>query len=317
MANMDKVLIKETTLINIANTIRSKTGKTSKFLPNEMINEILNIGGDWSVFGYKGFPDWLIKEYNDTLEFSKINEFSSSDLGKYARTLLIYDNKNMLYESRSNLFKNYNTLREIKNINIAAKQSGTNMSSAFYEKTELIKVENMINNGNYKCTDVSSMFYGCYSLISAKNINLNNVTNVFSMFYNCTGLKEVTLFNTNSLKSLNMMFQNCISLVTIDFFDISAADNLYAMFNNCQKLENVPVFNIPNASIVNSMFSNCYNLTDQSLDNILQMCITGTKVGNKKLTEVGINHTHFYPASRIQALPHYQDFLNAGWTIGY
>ena len=35
------------------------------------------------------------------------------------------------------------------------------------------------------------------------------------------------------------------------------------------------------------------------------------------LAQLGITDTTAYPTSRIQALPHYQDFLDAGWTIGY
>ena len=63
---------------------------------------------------------------------------------------------------------------------------------------------------------------------------------------------------------------------------------------------------------------NCPNLTDTSLDNLLQMCINSnvTSSTRKNLNDVGLTATD-YPVSRIQALPHYQDFINAGWTIGY
>jgi len=66
------------------------------------------------------------------------------------------------------------------------------------------------------------------------------------------------------------------------------------------------------------MFTLCSNLTDESLDNILQMCINTTSVYTrpKTLTELGFN-VGYYSASRIQSLPHYNDFINAGWTIGY
>ena len=64
------------------------------------------------------------------------------------------------------------------------------------------------------------------------------------------------------------------------------------------------------------MFFYCFSLSDTSLDNILQMCINATSyTATKTLNHIGI-YLDTYPASRIQALPHYQDFLDAGWTIG-
>ena len=54
-----------------------------------------------------------------------------------------------------------------------------------------------------------------------------------------------------------------------------------------------------------------------NLNNILLSCISATSyTETKTLTQLGI-YSYRYPASRIQALPNYQDFLNAGWTTGY
>ena len=57
------------------------------------------------------------------------------------------------------------------------------------------------------------------------------------------------------------------------------------------------------------------SLTNESLDNILQFCIT-SKIENGTLKYLGLT-SNYYPATTIQSLPHYQDFINAGWTIGY
>ena len=57
------------------------------------------------------------------------------------------------------------------------------------------------------------------------------------------------------------------------------------------------------------------SLTNESLDNILQFCIT-SKIENGTLQYLGFD-SNVYPINRIEALPHYQDFLDAGWTIGY
>lgn len=54
-----------------------------------------------------------------------------------------------------------------------------------------------------------------------------------------------------------------------------------------------------------------------AIDNILQSCITATSyTGVKNLLGLGFSST-YYPSADIQALPHYNDFISAGWAIGY
>jgi hypothetical protein len=47
------------------------------------------------------------------------------------------------------------------------------------------------------------------------------------------------------------------------------------------------------------------------------MCINATSyTGTKTFSKFGFN-SGYYAASKIQSLPSYQDFITAGWTIGY
>ena len=63
----------------------------------------------------------------------------------------------------------------------------------------------------------------------------------------------------------------------------------------------------------------------QSLDNILQMCISATSyAGQKTLAQLGFKKTidgvDVYPESRFvnnPNIPHYQEFLDAHWALGY
>ena len=90
-----------------------------------------------------------------------------------------------------------------------------------------------------------------------------------------------------------------------------------SMFSNCYSLRDVPVFDFSKATDMTNTFANCYILTDKSMDNILQTCIGATSfTGTKTLKNIGFN-SDYQTTARIQALPHYQDFINAGWTIGY
>ena len=128
----------------------------------------------------------------------------------------------------------------------------------------------------------------------------------------------VPLINTSNVQNMSYMFYNCVNLIEVPLFDTSSCTNAGNMFNGCTNLTTVPVFDTSKLTRLN-MFSNCPNLTDTSLDNILQMCINcnpSTSSTRKKLSDVGLTATN-YPATRIQALPHYQAFINAGWTIGY
>lgn len=73
-----------------------------------------------------------------------------------------------------------------------------------------------------------------------------------------------------------------------------------------------------NYSYLNNLFSDQDTLSNNTLNNILLMCINSTRVPsiNRKLTYLGLTSTK-YPASTIQSLSNYNDFISAGWTIGY
>ena len=159
-------------------------------------------------------------------------------------------------------------------------------------------------------------------VINTQMIDTSLLTTFRNMFVNTT-VEELDLSSWNTSKVTNMqnMFGSCKKLKTVKIgtaFDTSSVTTMDSMFNNCLVLENIPAFNASKVTNFGGMFSNVGpNLTDESLDNILLTCIsavsyTGTKTLNKLSFPSG-----WYPASRIQALPHYQDFINAGWTIGY
>ena len=150
-----------------------------------------------------------------------------------------------------------------------------------------------------------------------------NFITINQMFYNASNLKSVPLFNTSNVINMREMFRGCRALKTVPQFDTSKVTTIYGMFNDCISLKTLPLLDtgaLNTGSSINSVFVNCLNLSDQSLDNILQMCINATSLPSsvpKTLFNLGITSTTAYPASRIQALPHYQDFIDAGWTMGY
>lgn len=128
-------------------------------------------------------------------------------------------------------------------------------------------------------------------------------------------IKSIDEIDTSNMSNMNSMFNTCTHLYSIPLLDTSNVTNMANMFTRCLFLTDVPLLNTSKVTNMYGMFSDSFRLTDTSLDNVLQMCINSLET-NKTLTRLGFTST-YYSASRIQALPHYQDFIDAGWTIGY
>lgn len=180
--------------------------------------------------------------------------------------------------------------------------------------------KNIYDNWDATQTNLLSKFYQDKALEICPLVNTENATNMQEMFSGCYYLKSVPLLNTTNATNMSGMFYSCNLIKTIPQFDTSKNKNFSQTFYGCGKLENVPIFNVSNITGSNAfqnMFYDCGSLTDKSLDNILQMCINATGyTGTKTLYKLGIR-SGYYAVSRIQSLSNYQNFINAGWTIGY
>ena len=180
-------------------------------------------------------------------------------------------------------------------------------------------VKNIPDTTIVEGTDLTSAFHA-YKGTTIPLLDTSNVLVMTSMFSNCPNLITIPLLNTSKVNNMTTMFLDCSSLKSIPLLDTSSvlAINMSSMFSGCTNLETVPVLNTSNITSMNNMFAGCTSLSDASLDNILQMCINSkvTMQSRKKLSNVGLTAEN-YPVSKIQALPHYQGFIDAGWIIGY
>lgn len=177
-----------------------------------------------------------------------------------------------------------------------------------------------IMNNWVPVTSLMSKFENDTKLVYMPLVDTSLTTTMQNTFRNCSKLQTIPKLNTSNVTSLFNTFSGCTNLVEIPPLDTSKADTMRYMCTNCTYLRNVPVLDTSklNSSVsFQQTFSGCKNLTEESLDNILQMCINATLYnGTKKLTQLGFSSS-INPVSQIQALPHYQAFINAGWTIGY
>lgn len=160
------------------------------------------------------------------------------------------------------------------------------------------------------------------SIIDGYNyaLNIKNNWNSSVVSFNYKEDKNLVYFPLVDTSNVNQMistFSGCYCLTNVPELDTSNVTIMTQSFYNCYALKYVSVLNTSKVTTFNNVFSNSPSLNDESLDNILQMCINATSYnGTKTLSQMGFNK-YIYPVTRIQSLPHYQDFINAGWTIGY
>lgn len=68
-------------------------------------------------------------------------------------------------------------------------------------------------------TDMSSMFSGCYSLVSIPQLDTSSVTSMSGMFLNCYSLVSIPQLDTSKVENIGTignMFSNCYSLTHIN-----------------------------------------------------------------------------------------------------
>lgn len=154
-------------------------------------------------------------------------------------------------------------------------------------------------------------------IVNVKPFSLGNNIDMNSFFKNCINLENVPMLDTSKIKTMSSCFSSCGKIETMPLWNTSIVTTMSNMFSGCTELKNVPVLNTTTLLTASSMFSNCNKLTDESIDNILQMCANATLfTGTKTLYALGFRKT-IYTQAKIQSLPHYQDFIDAGWTTGY
>ena len=180
--------------------------------------------------------------------------------------------------------------------------------------------KNILNSWDATQTNLNAKFQNNKDLKYMPLVDTSNVVNLQATFEGCSNLYNVPLLNTSNVTTFYRSFKGCSVLAEIPQFNTQNVTTFYQAFMSCSALTTVPVLNtskVAGTISLQGVFANCAHLTDTSLDNILQMCINATSYGGTKtLSQLGLVST-YHPVSRIQALPHYQDFIDAGWTIGY
>ena len=125
-------------------------------------------------------------------------------------------------------------------------------------------------------TDLSYLFYNCYSLtfLNFCSFNSNQITDIKHLFHNCTSLTSLNLsnFNTEKITDMSYMFSYCSSLTSLDLsnFIIINVNNMSNMFYYCSSLEYLDLsnFNMNKVTDMSYMFSYCSSLKSLMLPNL-------------------------------------------------
>ena len=182
------------------------------------------------------------------------------------------------------------------------------------------EIENLPDAGEQNIVLGETIGYGrkfYEGITEIKNVNFDGITNMFQLFAGLSYLKTIPNMDTTNVTNMPNMFEGCNQIKIVPSLNTGKVTNMSRMFCYCYNLETVPILDTSSVTNLFNMFYNCYKLSDESLDNILIMCINATSyTSTKNLATLGLSST-YYPASKIELLPHYQDFIGAGWTIGY
>ena len=123
-------------------------------------------------------------------------------------------------------------------------------------------------------TNMSYMFRGCASLMSAPDMDTRNVTSMSYMFQNCAALMSVPDMDTSNVTSMSYMFQNCAALTSAPDMDTSNVTSMSYMFYGCAALTSAPDMDTRNVTNMSYMFRGCASLTvapDMDTSNVTNM----------------------------------------------
>jgi len=310
---MANVIIDDTYLQDIADSIREKTGSQGGITPSEMSGAVIEIPSgssyDWEAIGYSEEPDFVGDAYNYAKEIYDNWDSSSTTLAftndRELQIMPLIDTSNVTY--MDSIFSGCTALKEVPSLNTS---NVINFSSAFETCYTLKKIGTLDGS---KFGTFSRVFYQCENLEEVTLLNVKTPTTISYLCYNCYKLKQLPEMDTSKATSFSYVFYNCKSIETLPSYNTAKASNFGYMCSGCTSLKNVPVLSFTLATNLGGIFQNCPNLTDESLNNIMQSCINGSRItsSQKTLTSLGLDADQ---RARCATLSNWTAFTNAGWS---
>ena len=268
------------------------------------------------------------EEFNDELT----DDLSNTNITLTAKNAYGGYTNIPLYEIYNGKLKKEKKVVTPTDIYVALYNDGT---LVFSNNSDDIDTSNIKTNyGNIRETNYM-LYYNNLNEVTNVNI-LNEIvpTSCAGWFCNCTSLRTIANIenlNTSCVTDMSYMFATCGQLsVNVSSFDTSQVTKMDFMFGNAINddfggtgdftgLEN---FNMENVTTMQGMFyfDSCYS-NSHKISDIYNLCINANSIPseNKTLRYVAVvnrplNESEF---NILQSVSNYQNFIEAGWTIGY
>ena len=256
---MSKVLISESILTDIADSIREKTGTSSTIEVADFSSNIDSIETGGGV------------DINQVINYTCRDVNGNAEAGNNVMKHFYTGPINVKINGSNRLeaaFKSsgFGTINFDSTSNVSNVQSCDNM----FTGNNIVQSLDLSVLGEFSnCTSFNSMFYYCQGLRTVDVTGIikdSKVTSVNSMFAKCNQLRSITGINIpfTNVTNFGAFFQDCSSLTTLDLSNWKpTGTNLSAsnMFYWCRSLttldmRNFPFVNIGSASYqYNNMFS--------------------------------------------------------------
>lgn len=234
--------------------------------------------------------------------------------------------ENGVYTLTSEMFQNSTILTIPK-----GKYNGisyTSYDGMFQDCANLLWIPDMeliSDSNNYTCT---RMFYGCKSLRTVGNLNMNGCTNAYYMFYGCANLESITSIDTSNITNMGLMFSGCTKLKSIPQLNTSNATDMTSMFGNCSTLESIPLLDTSNVTNMTSMFTSCSSLTSvpqlntsnvTTMKTMFEACSTLKSIpqlNTSKVTDMSNMFKNCYELTSVPQLD-YSSVTNMSGSFNY
>ena len=186
---MSKVLIEDTTLSDIADSIRNKNGTETTYKPSEMSSAIDNI------------PSGGISESGAKIE---LDTTTNTDIKQF-----ITEVENLDLNGRTSLSGLFNGYSKLKRVSFKDTSNVTNLTNTFKSCGELISITGMDTS---KVETWAGPFNGCTKLKIISEIDTSSATGFSMVFQGCSMLEDLPVMNLRNVYFLTNTFAGCDSL---------------------------------------------------------------------------------------------------------
>lgn len=300
MARIDNI---NNFLTDVADSIRTKTGKSNKISASSFDTEIASITTSEDLDSELATYNTELTEQEESL--SGIVEYLENKI-ESGEPLLLQDKLVEITENgTTNIvadegYAGLNSVEVTTNVGGSSVEKPAPMSISF-ENSTATTITGFEQLDTTNITSMLKIFANCKRLttINLEGLDTSNVTNMGFMFNNCTALTEldVRALKTDKATSMSTLFGGCTKLEKINGltnFNTSNVTTMYGLFKDCRALTELDLSNFNTSTLTNMsyMFQYCRNLTTIKFGNFNTSKVTNMSClfqDCKALTELDLS----------------------------